>query len=451
MRLYASALAGWVNPADAFAQLYLDEPNSFWFDRETHPTNRFSIIGAGAVAHWLPEDQAIPWLRARIAELAEIDVSAAGDLPFDWRPGIAGLFEYEGSAAFLEVDRALVFDHANRKMSFVGIFASREDYEHWHHAALLRLALVGGRLAAHMHASKNPADAPGKARSRLTHKPADYLQLIHKAQQHIQAGDVYQLCLTNRLTVDSNRDAFAVFNELRAKNPAPFGAFLRLARPDGQLVEVVGSSPEEFLSSTAAGVVTTKPIKGTRPRVRRSDGVIDQVADALMVEELRQNPKERAENLMIVDLMRNDLGRVAEVDSVEVTSLFAIESYATVHQLVSTVRARLRCGLTIADAIESAFPGGSMTGAPKSRAIELIAELEQLPRNVYSGITGWIGLDGASQWSMTIRTMVFESGQVTIGIGGGITIDSDPAAELEETRVKANALLRVLDAEDPWA
>ena len=447
MRLYASALSGWVHPADAFAQLYLSEPNAFWLDRESHPSAPFSVIGASAQTHWVPEAERHAWMTEQLARLGEVDESHAPDLPFAWRPGLVGMLEYEGSAALLKVDRALVFDHARRQMYFVGLFADREKFTHWEHAALLRLALVGGNLAAHLHASTMAQ----VSKSVLHHEPDSYLRLIERAQGHIVAGDVYQLCLTNRLRLETNKDAFAAFNELRAVSPAPYASFMRLTRADGRLLEIASSSPEQFLGVDATGRVSTKPIKGTRRRVRDASGVIDQRADELMAAELAADTKERAENLMIVDLMRNDLLRVCEPDSIAVSELFKVESYATVHQLVSTVEGQLRPGLGAVDALTAAFPGGSMTGAPKLRAMELIAELEGCPRGVYSGVIGWIGADGASDWGMTIRTMVFEGGQVEIGIGGGITSDSVPSAELEETRLKAAALLRVLSATDPWA
>jgi anthranilate/para-aminobenzoate synthase component I len=193
-----------------------------------------------------------------------------------------------------------------------------------------------------------------------------------------------------------------------------------------------------------SGLVSTKPIKGTRPRSA------DPIKDKALADELRNNEKERAENLMIVDLMRNDIGRVVHPDSIKVSKLFEIESYATVHQLVSTVEGQLAPGETAVSAMAAAFPGGSMTGAPKLRAMEIISELEKGPRGVYSGAVGYFGFNGAAEFGMTIRTIVFEGTRAYIGVGGGITSDSDPMAELEETKLKAQALLRALNAPDPW-
>jgi len=450
MRLYASALAGWVNPADAFAQLHLADANAFWLDRESHSTERFSVIGAAAETHWVSDP--FDWMRERTQALAAVQPAddRAASLPFSWRPGLVGALLFEGDAALLRVDRAMVFDHDARRMMFVGHFASQVEFDHWHHAALLRLALVGGRLASHLHEHRIAEARPQLAAS-LRHDPQRYVELIERAQQHIAAGDVYQLCLTNELVVEGAPDAFAAFNRLRESSPAPYAAFLRLTTPTGELVEVASSSPEQFLGVDSTGKAVTKPIKGTRARVRGVDGAIDAKADEGMARELRANIKERAENLMIVDLMRNDLARVCAPESVAVTKLFDVESYATVHQLVSTISGQLLPGFVAVDALEACFPGGSMTGAPKLRAIELIRELESGQRGIYSGVIGWIGDNGAADWGMTIRTMVFGSGQVRIGIGGGITSDSQPLAELEETRIKARALLKVLGASDPWA
>jgi aminodeoxychorismate synthase component I len=264
--------------------------------------------------------------------------------------------------------------------------------------------------------------------------------MITRAQQHIAAGDVYQICLTNRIDISHAADPLYVYLQLREANPAPYAAFIRVG-----VSTLVCSSPEQLIQVSPSGLVSTKPIKGTRPRGA------DAAEDEALASELQSNEKERAENLMIVDLMRNDIGRVAQADSVRVTKLFEIESYATVHQLVSTVEGQLAQGKTASDAFEAAFPGGSMTGAPKLRAMQIIGELERGPRGVYSGAVGFFGFNGSADFGMTIRSIVFEGAQAYIGVGGGITSDSDPIAELEETKLKAKALLRVLKAPDPWA
>lgn len=420
MRLFSLTLRGWITPADAFLQFFANQENSFWLDRQHNRTDSFSVVGAG-----------VPTEDLTLSDYQD------QELPYSWRPGLVGLYEYEGQARFLSVDRAMVFDHKNRKVYLVGLFADENKFQDWCNAAFLRMGLIGGELAVYRH--RNLLE--GKVRSvKLRHDANRYKQMIKTAQQHIAAGDVYQICLTNQIEIEHNLDPLAVFLKLREKNPAPYAAFLKMGD-----TAVVCSSPEQFLSVSSSGEITTKPIKGTRPR--DSDKDIDE-ANA---KELQTNDKERAENLMIVDLMRNDLGRVAKIDSIRVPVLFEIESYATVHQLVSTVAADLADGESAFTAVAAAFPGGSMTGAPKSRAIEIINDLESGSRGVYSGAVGYFGFNGAADFGMTIRTLVFKGSIATIGIGGGITIDSDPAAELEETKLKAKALLAVINAPDPWA
>lgn len=426
MRLFSLQLRGWVPPANAFYQFFADSPNAFWLDREFNQSTPISVIGAG-LPTGEPPSKNFP-----------SDAHEDLDLPFDWRPGLVGFFEYEGAPRFLDVDRAMVFDHENRKIYLVGIFETSDDFEHWCNAAFLRFGLIGGELAAYrLKASRLQADA--KTSVHVRHTADEYLQMISEAQKLIASGDVFQICLTNRISIEHAVDPLAIFLNLRESNPAPYSSYVRIGQ-----VTLVCSSPEQFLQVNPSGLVSTKPIKGTRPR---SD---DANEDELLAEELRTNEKERAENLMIVDLMRNDIGRVTLADSVRVSKLFEIESYSTVHQLVSTVEGQLADGENAVTALNAAFPGGSMTGAPKIRAMEIIKDLEKGPREVYSGAVGFFGFNGSADFGMIIRTIVFQGNSAYIGVGGGITSDSDPLAELEETKLKAKALLNALNAPNPW-
>ena len=429
MQLHSAFLGGWVHPADVFVQLYSTEKNAFWLDGEYSPDSNFSVIGAGPQA-----DVA----KGSVLELLSgLGFEGPAELPFNWRPGLVGVLSYESQPNFILADRAIVFDHEKQGLYFVGAFETAADFEFWHQAALLRLGFSGGQVATYLH-QQPIVNAPALARVR--HSPAEYIAMIERAQHHIEVGDVYQVCLTNEITIEGARDPLAVFLRLRQSNPAPYSAFIKLAER-----ALVSSSPEQFIRVSNDGLVSSKPIKGTRPRGENAH------QDAAIAEELQQDKKERAENLMIVDLMRNDIGKVSELGSVSVPLLFDVETYATVHQLVSTVTGKLAQGESAWSAILAAFPGGSMTGAPKYRAMEIIEELEQGPRGIYSGCVGYLTADGSAELAMVIRSMVFEGEVIKIGVGGGITIDSDPAAELQETKLKAQALLSALNATDPWA
>jgi aminodeoxychorismate synthase component I len=416
MRLFSAKLASRVNMADAFITLHRDDPYAFFLDREKNPNNPFSVIGAGPGLVSSAEDY--------LAGISFEDL----DLPFDFRPGVVGCISYEGKELFIPVDRALVFDHEQSQLYFLGLFDSEADFQHWEQAALLRLALIGGERANYI--ARNPLHEITAVSSR--HSDEEYLELIERCKERIAQGDAYQLCLTNQLSVEIINDPFAVFLKLQKINPAPYASYFKLGE-----VSVVSSSPEQFLRINNR-VVSTKPIKGTRPRSK------DPVEDKALALELESNLKERAENLMIVDLMRNDLGRVSEPEHVIVSKLFEVESYASVHQLVSTISAVLKPGLGAFDAIRACFPAGSMTGAPKISAMEILAGLENGPRGIYSGCLGYVTAKGSADLGMTIRTIVFEKGKATIGIGGGITIDSVASEELAETKLKAKALLEAL-------
>jgi para-aminobenzoate synthetase len=256
--------------------------------------------------------------------------------------------------------------------------------------------------------------------------------LIDACQEKINAGESYEVCLTNMLTAHGTVDPWAAYRLLRRQNATPFSAFLRLKD-----LSVLSVSPERFIRVSRGGDVEAKPIKGTRPRLH------DLADDLQMREDLDGSEKDRAENLMIVDLVRNDLGRIAQIGSVVVPKMFDIESYATVHQMVSTVRAQLRPGVSVIECIRAAFPGGSMTGAPKIRTMQILDDLEQGPRGIYSGALGYISLTGAADLSIIIRTIVVTPGYISYGTGGAITALSDPEAEFEETLVKAAQMFQL--------
>lgn len=264
--------------------------------------------------------------------------------------------------------------------------------------------------------------------------PGGYQRAVQRAIDYIHAGDVFQVNLSQRLMSKQRWDALELYGRLRETNPAPFAGFFDLGG-----VQVLSASPERFLRIDR-GAVETRPIKGTRPRLEAPD------EDLAMAAALHKDAKDRAENVMIVDLLRNDLSRVSVDCSVEVPSLLEIESYADVHHLVSVVRSRLAPGYKPLDALRAAFPGGSITGAPKVRAMEIIAELEPTARGPYCGSLFYAGFNGAMDSSILIRTIVQAQGWLQLSVGGGVVAQSDPDKEHEETWQKAAGLLRAIGA-----
>lgn len=256
----------------------------------------------------------------------------------------------------------------------------------------------------------------------------EYASAVRRIHEYIRAGDIYQVNLTRTLRAAFDGSPHGLFTALRTVSPAPFSAFI--ASPG---LHVLSSSPELFLRIDGREI-ETRPIKGTRPRFG------DQAADRAAAAELTTDPKEIAELIMITDLERNDLGRVCEFGSVSVGRLAERQSFAQVHHLVSTVKGRLRPNIHPLDALAACFPGGSITGAPKKRAMEIISEIEPRPRGLYTGAIGFFGFDGMSQFNIAIRTIEIAGGEARFGVGSGITIDSDPAREFEETCHKASGI-----------
>jgi para-aminobenzoate synthetase component 1 len=260
-----------------------------------------------------------------------------------------------------------------------------------------------------------------------------YLESIQKLKEYIYSGDIYQVNFTQRFSCDFKGNSMKLYKNLRDINPAPFATYFDFN--DGI---IVSSSPERFIKLTD-GVMETRPMKGTRPRGKTPK------EDEMLKQELVNSEKDRAELLMIVDLMRNDISRVAKTGSVEVTELFHLEEYATVLQMVATVKGRLRNDLTAVDIIKNTFPGGSITGAPKIRAMEIIDELEINERNIYTGSIGYIGFDGNMDLNIAIRTIILKDEKAYFQVGGGIVWDSDPNEEYEESLVKGRALVKALN------
>jgi len=316
----------------------------------------------------------------------------------------AGWVEYDGQFCFGIYEDALIYRHGERQ---------------WYEIGDLSLHLRPDSTAS---AEEGPRFAPEM-------EPEDYCRLVARAQEYIAAGDIYQVNLAHRFSARWEGNVFAFYEALRHYSPAPFAALVEIAGRS-----VLSSSPESFLRMSGRAI-RTRPIKGTRPR--RSDPN----ADALSAYDLRNSPKETAELVMITDLERNDLGAVCEFGSVSVKELLKLESYEQVFHLVSTVEGQLREGIDHIAALRACFPGGSITGAPKKRAREIITELEPTPRGLYTGAVGWFGFNGESQFNIAIRTVVAERGRAHFHVGAGIVADSVPEKEWEETLDKASGIL----------
>jgi para-aminobenzoate synthetase component 1 len=300
-----------------------------------------------------------------------------------------------------------------------------------------RLTSPGVRALA--RAADEPPDAPTlEFRSGLTR--AEYEARVELVREHIARGDIYQANLTRRLATPFEADPWDRYRRLRTGDPSLFSAYLDLgpSQLSGWPRALLSASPEPFLAVDAEGAVSTDPIKGTRPRGRT------RAEDRALARELLSSAKDRAENVMIVDVLRNDLGRVCRPGSVRVPRLCRLERTAAVQHLVSTVTGRLAAGRDPFDLLAASFPGGSITGAPKIRAMEILEELEPVRRGPYTGALGWIGPDGAMQTSILIRTLVADGRQLTLHVGGGITYRSDPAAEWDETVAKARGPLAAI-------
>lgn len=260
----------------------------------------------------------------------------------------------------------------------------------------------------------------------------DYLKAVDDMINYIIEGDIYIANMTQHLNIESKKEPYEVFKSLRVNNPSPFGGYFNYGD-----FQIAGASPERFLQMKNRHV-ETRPIKGTRKRGETPE------EDAALRQELVDSGKDKSELLMIVDLERNDLNRVCEPGSVKVTELFEVETYATVFHLISNIVGELRENLTVMDLIEAAFPGGSITGAPKLRAMEIIDELEHSRRNLYTGSMGYLTLDGSCDFNIVIRTALYKDGRYHLGVGGGITYESDLEFEYEETLQKAKAILEAL-------
>ncbi len=457
-----------------FASLYAESGNTVWLDssntHELNDRNRFSILaddggkhgraaryeGGTMVLSGGPITVSIrePFFRWLNTIWAGASIETPADYPCGFTLGWLGYLGYElkretggtdragaartPDASLIFAGRAIVLDHRADVAYLVTLSdgCADEDTEAW-------LVTARSAVLADTETSDDHLPAPECCTFTVRDSREDYLAKIVSAQHEIRAGNSYEICLTTELTAHANRlEPVRVYNSLRRGSPAPFANYLRF----GDL-HLAGSSPERFLSITAEGALRAEPIKGTRPRLADPEG------DAALRRELERSPKDRAENIMIVDLLRNDLSHFAVPGTVSVSRLCAVESYTTVHQMVSTIDAQLSPDASRAEAIAAAFPAGSMTGAPKISTMAILDRLESGPRGPYSGAVGYFSLNGAVELSVVIRTLVMhrvEAGfDLSLGVGGAITADSVPGDEWEEVRTKARGVLAALGKQFP--
>ncbi|RUO40750.1 aminodeoxychorismate synthase, component I [Pseudidiomarina aestuarii] len=417
-----------------FAELFsrcAQEPGALFLDSCDHPQAQFDFIFRQP-HQWLTEST--DWPQRLHAELALLPpYQGPAHIPF--QGGIAGAFSYDAGRALERLPERAAIDIELPDIA-IGVYHQalircRQTQQTWLVAPQTQLA----ELKRFWLEPKSPQSAAFQLCSdwRSNMSLADYTEKFERIQDYLQAGDCYQINLAQRFSADFKGDAWNAYQRLRDTNRAPFSGFLRLS--DGAVLSV---SPERFLRIDADGHVQTKPIKGTKPRSA------DATEDAALAEALAQSAKDRAENVMIVDLLRNDLSRLCEPGSVQVPTLFAIESYPAVHHLVSTVTGTLSDAKLGIELLGMAFPGGSITGAPKIRAMEIIEELEPHRRSFYCGSLGYFSQHGLADTNIAIRTLVASANRIHCWAGGGIVADSEAMSEYQETLDKVAKILPVL-------
>ncbi len=421
--------------AAAFYASISDLPWSVWLD--SAGMARFDILTASP-HHTLVWDEKTacddPFALIR-RELGET-LDPVPEVPF-----AGGALGYWGYDLARRAMRLPYLDAAQLPVMNIGIYDWALVLDHQEKTARLvsyrRYSETAGLLEQVLRRLQAPATLPEdtfcvQGEIRCNFNRAGYSRAFNAVQGYLQAGDCYQVNLAQRFSARATGDALSAYLMLRKLSPAPYSAYLNLTS-----AQILCASPERFISVNH-GRVETRPIKGTRPRDS------DPQRDRQLAEELACHPKDRAENLMIVDLLRNDLGKSCKPGSVRVPSLFEVESYANVHHLVSTVQGELAQGRDALDVLQGCFPGGSITGAPKVRAMQIIEQLEPDPRGVYCGAIGYVGFDGNMDSNIVIRTLVYSNGEISCWAGGGLVADSQCDAEYQETLDKASLMLALL-------
>lgn len=454
-----------LTPVAAFLRLAAPEPECFLLESVEggEKIGRYTFLGLRPYMTFTGRGDAIAIRRGRRTERRRQPILAAlkqifaehTPAPVEGLPpftaGAVGYFAYDyvrmlerlpatakndlqlPDCTLMFFDRLLAFDHVRHELHIIATADVRQEAPQRAYARALRdIAAIERRLARARSAS-----APARAKGHLTVKARtsqkEFLTAVARVQEHIAAGDIFQAVLSIRQELTPGIDAFRIYRALRSVNPSPYLYFLRLGK-----TEILGSSPEMLLKCST-GNLFYRPIAGTRPRGQ------DDSHDRRLEAELRADEKERAEHVMLVDLGRNDLGRVSEWGSVQVKDMMFVERYSHVMHLVSALEGKLRAGLTPLDAFAACFPAGTLTGAPKVRAMEIIETLEPVRRGIYGGAVFYADFAGNLDSCIAIRTMLVHGKKAYVQAGAGIVADSDPQQEHAEAMNKARALLRAVE------
>lgn len=462
--VYSKKLDIYPDAEQVYIQLFGHKVNTFWLDSSRYEVglSRFSFMGDNSGPNSILikysqqnrevitiESGKVKCYQESIFDYLERELNIRyycnHDLPFDFNCGFVGYLGYElkaecdaelaynsdlPDAVFLFADQIIVFDHQEKTTYLLCLTTQLQSSiaENWFVAIEEELRALSPLVSAVTKLNNQQ-----HVIFQLQRSPQNYINDIKTCLEEIHEGETYQVCLTNKLYTGVTPEPLAFYRTLRQVNPAPYAAFFQFAD-----FAIACSSPERFLRIDPHGWVETKPIKGTLGRGKTPE------EDLILRESLRNSEKDCCENLMIVDLLRNDLGRVCKIGSIHVPKLMEVETYTTVHQLVTTIRGQLLPDVDAIACIRHAFPGGSMTGAPKIRTMQIIDRLEPAARGIYSGAIGFLALNGAADLNIVIRTAILTPDQTSIGIGGGIVALSDPKAEVAETMLKGEALIRAL-------
>jgi anthranilate synthase component 1 len=439
-------------PVSAFLKLRGTGPAFLLESAEQGRVGRYSFIGVRPrrVLRWSPGDPGDPYQLAA-AELGALRPAPVGGLP-PFAGGAVGMFAYDlvrtveplgppnpdplglPDLALMLTDGLVVFDHLKRTVTLIANAYAEDDLEASYRRALETIAELRWRLDGPVPRPPRPPAADRRPPRFEAHLAREQFEaMVSRIVEYIHAGDAYQVVPSQRWSAPVPVEAFSIYRGLRAVNPSPYMYFL-----DFGDFEVAGASPEPLIT-VAGRSVATRPIAGTRPRGATLE------EDLAIAEELLADPKERAEHVMLVDLGRNDLGRVCEYGSVTVDELMAVESYSHVMHIVSRVSGRLREGVGALDALRSVLPAGTLSGAPKIRAMQIIDELEPVKRGGYGGAIGWVSYTGDLDTCIHIRTVIVKDGVAHIQAGGGTVADARPDYEFRESEAKARAVLAAIE------